>query len=37
MVALQIVVLIRFKKNTEKYCAMSMLPQNSEVSDHEGE
>ena len=33
MFAVQILVLVRFKKNTEKYCAMSLLPQNSEVSD----
>ena len=33
MFVIQIVVLVRFKKNTEKYCAMSLLPQNSEVSD----
>ncbi len=30
MVVLQILVLVRFKKNTEKYCSMSLIPQNSE-------
>ena len=30
MVVLQILVLVRFKKDTEKYCAMSLIPQNSE-------
>jgi RsiW-degrading membrane proteinase PrsW (M82 family) len=29
MVVLQILVIVRFKKNTEKYCGMSMRPQNS--------
>ncbi len=24
------IVFVRYKKNTEKYCAMSLLPQNSE-------
>ncbi len=33
MVIIQILVLVWFKKNTEKLCAMSLLPQNSEVSD----
>ena len=33
MFAVQVTVLVRLKKNTEKYCAMSLIPQNSEVSD----
>ena len=33
MFALQVLVLVRFKKNTEKYCAMSLIPQSSEVPD----
>lgn len=33
MVALEIVVLVRFKKNTEKYCAMSLIPEHGEAAD----
>ena len=33
MFIVQIVVLVRLKKNTGKYCAMSLIPQNSEGSD----
>ncbi len=33
MFIIQILVLIRFKKNTEMYCEMSLLPQDSEATD----
>ena len=36
MFVVQILVLVRLKKNTEKYCAMSLLPQSSEDSDAAG-
>ena len=31
MFVLQVLVLVRFKKNTEKYCAMSFFPRDSEA------
>ena len=33
MLVVQILVLVRFKKNTEKYCAMSLIPQTGEAAD----
>ena len=33
MFTVQVLVFVRLKKNTEKYCAMSLVPQNSEVPD----
>lgn len=36
MSVVQILVLVRLKKNTEKYCAMSLFPQSSNDSDAGG-
>ena len=36
MFAVQIVVLVRLKKNTEKYCAMSLRPQDGEAPEAVG-
>ena len=36
MFTVQIVILVRFKKNTARYCEMRLLPKPVEVSDAVG-